>query len=159
MCKKKYVHYKFNKINKIKLLAQIELALESYRTGSCLKRHTHKTKSCKSLERVYHASPSLDRAWDYITNLQFSVSHQLLCPCAFQYSRLQAKIRRNATTANNVPVPVPDHTTYDICSPEKKKYILASNHNPTNFALISICAISSIATTSFYLHLPKEYSF
>lgn len=65
MCKKKYVHYKFNKINKIKLLAQIELALESYRTGSCLKRHTHKTKSCKSLERVNHASLSLEHGIHY----------------------------------------------------------------------------------------------
>lgn len=113
------MHNKFNKINKIKLLAQIELALESYRTGSRLKRHTHKTKSCKSLERDYHASPSLDRAWDtlQIYNSQFLTNYYAHAHFSIAASRLKYAGMQQQLTMND---PVPDHTTHMIYAPPRK---------------------------------------
>lgn len=96
------------------------------------KAHTDKTKGCKLLERVYHASPSLDRGWHtlQINNSQSLTNYHAHAHFSIAASRLKyAGVQQQSTTNND-----PDRTTHMF---PREKYILAGrgSHNPTNFAL------------------------
>ena len=80
------------------------------------KAHTDKTKDCKLLERVYHASPSLDRGWHtlQIYNSQSLTNYYAHAHFSMAASRLKYAGVRQQLTMTQI--------TQHICSPEKNTF-------------------------------------